>query len=262
MHIRLIDGRDFMASDSEPLEPTAVIVNEAFARRYFGAASPVGRAYDRTGQPPPVRQEIVGVVADARLYDLRSLPPPTVYVPLRGLGAIEVRAAGDPMALKAAIDREVHATHPSLRATAFTLQATLVRNTLLRERLLALLSSFFAAVGLLMAAVGLYGVLSYSVTRRTREIGIRIALGARAGALVIAIVRDTAFMMAIGIAVGLAGGLYLSRFVKGFLHEVEPTDTFSILIPIGCLLLVGLLAAVPAARRASQLDPVDALRSD
>jgi predicted permease len=262
MGIRFREGRDFTPSDSEPFEPTAVIVNEAFARRYFGAASPIGRVYDRTGQPPPVRQEIVGVVADARLSDLRSLPPPTVYVPLRGLGTMQVRAAGDALALTAVIDREVRATHPSLRATEFTLQSTLVANTLLRERLLALLSGFFAAVGLLMAAVGLYGVLSYSVVRRTREIGIRMALGARSGALVFSIVRDAALMTGIGIVAGLAGGFYLSGFVKGLLHEVHPTDAFSIVMPTGCLLLTAFLAAVPAARRASRLDPVKALRSE
>ena len=127
---------------------------------------------------------------------------------------------------------------------------------------MALLSSFFATIGLLMAAVGLYGVLSYSVVRRTREIGIRMALGARSGALVIAIVRDAALMTGIGIIVGLACGLYLSGFVKGLLHEVKPTDAFSIVMPIGCLLLTAFLAAVPAARRASSIDPVEALRSE
>jgi predicted permease len=262
MGIRLLDGRDFIPSDSEPLEPSAVIVNEAFARHYFEGSSPVGRVYDRTGQGKPIHQEIVGVVADARLSDPWSVPPPTVYVPLRGLGTMQVRAAGDVLALTAVIDREVRATHPSLRATEYRLQATLVANTLLRERLLALLSGFFAVVGLLLAAVGLYGVLSYSVVRRTREIGIRIALGARSGALVIAIVRDAALMTGLGIVVGLAGGFYLSGFVKGFLHEVYPTDTFSVVMPIGCLLLTAFIAAVPAARRASRLDPLEALRSE
>jgi predicted permease len=260
MRIRLIAGRDFVPSDSEPLEPTAVIVNEAFARRYFAVASPIGRVYERTGQPPPVRQEIVGVVTDAR-HDLRSLPLPSVYVPLRGLGTMQVRAA-DALALRDVIDREVRATHPSLRTTEFALQSTRIANTLLRERLLALLSGFFALVGLLMAAVGLYGVLSYSVARRTREIGIRIALGARSGALVSTIVRDAALMTVIGIIVGLVGGLYLSTFVKGLLHEVQPTDALSIVMPIGCLLLTAFFAAVPAARRAWSIDPVEALRSE
>jgi ABC-type antimicrobial peptide transport system permease subunit len=103
-----------------------------------------------------------------------------------------------------------------------------------------LLSGFFAAVGLLMAAVGLYGVLSYSVARRTREIGIRIALGARSGALVGTIARDAALMTGSGIIVGLSGGLYLSSFVKELLHEVYPTDALSIVMPKGCLLLPSL----------------------
>jgi putative ABC transport system permease protein len=127
---------------------------------------------------------------------------------------------------------------------------------------MALLSGFFAAVGLLMAAVGLYGVLSYSVVRRTREIGIRIALGAQSGDLVIAILKDAVLMTGIGVVVGLASGLYLSDFVKGLLHEVHPTDAVSISMPLACLLLTAVLAAVPAARRASRLNPVEALRSE
>ena len=263
MRIRLVEGRDFIPSDSEPLEPTAVIVNEAFARRYFGAASPIGRAYERTGQPPPVRQEIVGVVTDVRLSDLRSLPPPTVYVPhCAGSGTMQVRAAGDALALTAVIDREVRATHPSLRVTNSSCRRRASQIRCCESVCSPLLSGFFAAVGLLMAAVGLYGVLSYSVVRRTREIGIRMALGARSGALVIAIVKDAALMTGIGIIVGLAGGFYLSGFVKGLLHDVHPTDSFSIVMPIGCLLLTAFFAAVPAAWRASQLDPVEALRSE
>jgi putative ABC transport system permease protein len=262
MGIRLLHGRDFVASDSEPLEPSAVVVNEAFARRYFDGGSAIGRIYDRTGTGQPIRQEIVGVVSDARLSDPRSLPPPTVYVPVRGLGTVQVRAVGDPLALTTFIEREVRETHASLRATEFGLQATRVANTLLRERLLALLSGFFATVGLILAAVGLSGVLSFSVARRTREIGIRIALGARPPALVLAIVKDTAVMTGLGIVVGLAGGLYLSRFIKGLLHEVQPTDAVSIALPIAGLLLTAFLAAVPAARRASRLDPIEALRSE
>jgi putative ABC transport system permease protein len=263
MRIPFMEGRDFTASDSEPLEPTAVIVNQAFVQRYFGtASSPIDQVYDRTGQGQPVRQQIVGVVADARLTDLRTLPPPTVYVPLRGLGTMQVRAAGDALALAPIVEHEIRATHRSLRVAESSLQSSLVANTLLRERLLALLSGFFASVGLVLAAVGLYGALSYSVIRRTREIGIRIALGARSWPLVVTIVRDAALMTGVGIVVGLGSGLYLSRFVKDLLHEVHPTDAFSIALPAGCLLLTAFVAAFPAARRAARLDPVDALRAE
>jgi predicted permease len=262
MGIRIVEGRDFADRDSEPAEPAAVIVSEAFVRRYLDGAGAVGRVYERVGQGRPVRQEVIGVVTDIRQDDLRNTAPPMVYVPLRGLGTLQVRATGDPLGLRATIEHEVRATHPSFRATEFSLQSALVANTLLRERLLALLSGFFAAVGLLLAVVGLYGVLNYSVVRRTREIGIRTALGARPGTLVVAIVRDAASMTVIGIVAGLAGGLYLSRFVRTLLYEVHPTDVSSIALPIGCLLLAAFLAGVPAARRTSRLDPVAALRSE
>jgi putative ABC transport system permease protein len=262
MRIPMVEGRDFESRDSEADEPAAVIVSEAFVRRYLGRGSAVGRVYEQVGQGRPIPQEVVGVVADVRQDDVRSTPPPMVYVPLRGLGTLQVRTDDDPAALRATIEREVRATLPSLRVTEFSLQSTLIADTLTRERLLALLSSFFAVIGLLLAAVGLYGVLSYSVVRRTREIGVRTALGAKPRALVITIVRDAALMTGIGIVVGLAGGFYLSRLVRNLLHEVQPTDVSSIALPIACLLAAACLAAVPAARRTSRLDPVAALRSE
>jgi putative ABC transport system permease protein len=262
MGMRFVAGRDFTRADGEPPEPRAVIVNEAFVRRYFDHGPALGRVYDRVGQPPAVPQEVVGVVGDVRGPDLRSPATPTVYVPLSGLGRLEVRAADDPRALVAAVDRAVRSAHPALRIAGISLQSALVANSLLRERLLALLSGFFAGVGVLLAAVGLYGVLSYSVVRRTREIGIRIALGARAGALIVTVVRDAALMTGIGIVVGVSVGLYLSRFVKFLLHDVQPTGALSILLPVGCLLVTALVAAIPPATRASQLNPVDALRAE
>jgi len=262
MRIRMLQGRDFEPRDSEPAEPTAVVVSEAFVRRFLGSGSAVGRVYERTGQGTPIRQEVIGVVADVRQDDLRSPAPPMVYVPLRGVGTLQVRAAGDPLALRTTVDREMRAAHPALRVGGFSLQSTLVANTLVRERLLATLSGFFAAVGLLLAAVGLYGVLNYSVVRRTREIGIRSALGANPGTLVRTIVRDAALMTAVGIVVGLVAGFYLSGLVRTLLHEIQPTDVSSIALPIGCLLLAALLAAVPVALRTARLDPVAALRLD
>jgi putative ABC transport system permease protein len=262
MRIPILEGRDFEARDSAPIEPAAVVVSQAFVRRYFGGGGAIGRVYERVGQGRPVHQEVIGVVGDVRQDDLRNPAPPMVYVPLRGIGTLQVRAAADPLALRTTIEREVRATHLSFRATEFSLQSALVANTLLRERLLALLSGFFAAVGLLLAVVGLYGVLTYSVARRTREIGIRAALGARPVAIFLVIVTDAALTTGVGIVVGLAGGLYLSRVVVALLYEVHPTDVSSIVLPIMCLLTAACLAALPPARRTSRIDPVVALRSE
>ena len=150
-------------------------------------------------------------MADTR-HDLRKAPAPTIYIPLplRGTGTVHVRVAGDPAALAARLRDEIRAASPLFRVTTVTSQAAAVDQTLLRERLLALLSGFFAVIGLVLAAVGLYGVLSYSVVQRTREIGIRVALGARRLAWSATVVAEAGgARRSSGPAVGLAGGLYL-----------------------------------------------------
>ena len=134
------------------------------------------------------------------------------------------------------------------------------RSDAVRERLLAMLSGFFALVGLVLAAVGLYGVLSYSVVQRTREIGIRVALGARELRVVRMVLAEVGGAAVVGTICGLAGGLYLSRFVKALLFEVTPLDFWSLALPLGALLLAALLAATLPALRAARVDPVIALR--
>jgi len=270
MRIRLLDGRAFEPHDLEPETPTAVVVNEAFARRYFDGERAVGRVFDRVDAGEAVHQEIVGVVADTRYGNIRQPAPPIVYVPLRELitccggstrlGTLEVRTAEERLDLTDNLRQEIEAVHPSLRVTNVQLQSTLVHNNMLRERLLAVLSGFFAVVGLLLAAVGLYGVLSYSVVQRTKEVGIRLALGAQQLAVVRSVVADAGRTTLIGAVVGLAGGLYLARFVRTFLYEVEPLDPWSLALPIACLFVVSALAAVLPARLAARVDPVVALR--
>jgi putative ABC transport system permease protein len=145
--------------------------------------------------------------------------------------------------------------------TSVTSQAAIVNRQVVRERLLALLAGFFALVGLVLTAVGLYGTLSYAVVQRTREIGIRVALGARAVGAVRSVLADTTGTTLVGAVCGLAGGLYASRFVETMLFEVAPLDVLSLGLPLATLLLAALVAAAVPAWRAARVDPVIALRS-
>ena len=176
-----------------------------------------------------------------------------------------ITSSGRPLAqvlapLASRLREEVRAANPLFRVTSIISQSALVGRTLLRERLLALLSGFFALVGLVLAAVGLYGVLSYSVVRRTREIGIRVALGARQLGVVRTVLAEVGGAALAGIVCGLAGALYLSRFVEALLFEVTPLDFWSLALPIGTLLVAALLAAALPALRVARVDPVIALR--
>jgi predicted permease len=263
MQIKVLAGRPFVSTDLDPKKPGPVIVNEAFATRYYGRASAVGGTFEaRFGEHDDGGiQEVVGVVADTR-YDLRKPAAPTMYIPLRPgrSSSIYVRVTGDAAALGSRLREEVRAAGSVFRVTTVRAQSALVEQTLIRERLLALLSGFFAAVGLVLAAVGLYAVLSYSVAQRTREIGIRVALGARQMGVVRTVLGDASGAALAGAICGLAGGLYLSRFVETLLFEVKPLEFWSLALPLGALLLTAAIAVAFPALRAARVDPVVALR--
>jgi predicted permease len=264
MNIPLLAGRAFVRRDMDPGASPAIVVNEAFARRYFGREPALGRRLEArfgTDNDKADDYEIVGVAADTR-YDLRKPAAPTIYIllPLRSNGTVHVRVAGDATALISRLREEIRAASPLFRVTTVRSQAAAVDQTLIRERLLALLSGFFALVGLVLAAVGLYGVLSYSVVQRTREIGIRVALGARRLGVVRTVVAEAGGTALVGAGFGLAGGLYLSRFVEALLFEVTPLDFWSLALPVGTLLVTAVLAAALPAWRAARVDPVIALR--
>jgi predicted permease len=263
MNIPLLAGRPFGPGEMDPETATSIVVNEAFATRYFGREQAIGRTLEGRflDNDDGVQYEVVGVAVDTR-YDLRKPAAPTIYIPLplRTNGRVHVRVAGNPMAIAARLREEVRAANGSFRVTSITTQSAVVDRTLIRERLLALLSGFFAVVGLVLAAVGLYGVLSYSVVHRTREIGIRIALGARQLRVIRTVLAEAGGAALVGAACGLVGGLYLSRFVEALLFEVTPLDFWSLALPLGSLLLAALLAAMLPALRAARVDPVIALR--
>jgi putative ABC transport system permease protein len=175
---------------------------------------------------------------------------------------LEVRTAANPLGIVSTLRDEIPRVNPALRVTEVTLQSTRIDNTLLRERLLALLAGFFALVAMVLAAVGLYGVLSYSVLRRTKEIGIRIALGARQARVVQLVVSDIYLVIVVGLAGGIAGGFALSRYVSTLLFEVRPSDFPSLALPLICLIAVSGLAALAPAMRAVRVDPMVALREE
>lgn len=267
MSIPLVTGRIFATADMHVGAAPVVLVNQTFATRFFGARPALGGRLDTRFGPDsaPGSHEVIGVVADIR-YDLRRPAAPAVYIPLRSNASVVVRVAGNAGTAAATLGprlrEEARNAHPHLRAASVVSQSTLVGQTLLRERLLALLSGFFAVVGLVLAAIGLYGVLSYSVVQRTREIGIRVALGAQPRGVIGAVLADIGGATAIGTVLGLAGGLYLSRFITTLLFEVTPLDFWSLALPVGLLMLAATLASTLPALRATRVDPVVALRSE
>jgi ABC-type antimicrobial peptide transport system permease subunit len=173
---------------------------------------------------------------------------------------LHVRVAGDARAIASRLREEVRLASPLFRVTSVTPLIAIVNRTLVRERLLALLAGFFALVGLVLTAVGLYGVLTYAVVQRTREIGIRVALGAPALGAVRSVLADAVITTLTGAGCGLAGGLYASRFVATMLFEVTAFETWSLALPLVTLLFAVAASAAVPAWRAARVDPVVALR--
>jgi putative ABC transport system permease protein len=274
MRIGLVAGRDFRIADSaralepvagKPTAPVVGIVNEAFARTYFEGRSPVGRqVLVRQERETDVAMEIIGLVRDAAYYDVREPMRPTVYVPndARNQAALVVRTTGDPIALGPTLRRSVTQYRRDFQVTNVATQRAFVQRQLLRERLLATLSLFFAVVALLLAGVGLYGVLNYAVIQRRREIGVRMALGARAVHVITSVTAEMMSPVGVGTVLGLGAGLAFGRLIERILFEVKPTDALTITAPLLTLAAVAALAALPSAVRAVRIDPAQTLRSE
>jgi putative ABC transport system permease protein len=272
MRIRLIDGRDFRAGDGAPHlegdnQPVrgVGIVNEAFARTYFDGQNPVGRSVDvREGKDLSARMEIVGYARDASYRNLREPIRPTVYVPVedKAGGTFIIRTTNNPLMLAPLLRREISQASSGFRVRGIDTQDSLVRRQMIRERLLATLSLFFAIVALVLAAIGLYGVLNYSVVQQRREIGIRLALGARSGHVVRRVTVGIFGMVFVGLAIGLAMGLASGRFLEALLFGVKTTDLSVVAAPILTLLGAVVLAALPPVIRAVRIDPARTLRSE
>jgi ABC-type antimicrobial peptide transport system permease subunit len=207
---------------------------------------------------------IVGVVGDAAYANVRDPFRPTVYVPdgNRGGAALVIRTHGDPAALAPVLRRTLARARPDARIGLVAAQTELVRNQLVRERLLATLSSFIGVVALLLCAIGLYGVLHHAVVLQERQIGIRMALGARAASVVHHVTAGLLGAVATGAALGVGGGILFGRVLEGLLFHVSTTEVTTLAAPLIVLSAVAGAAALPPALRAARIDPASTLRSE
>ena len=265
--IRLIAGRDFDERDSRPLGEggyRSAVVNESFVKRYLAGRNPLG-ARIAQGSGPDVKPdiEVVGVVADFSYRGLRE-ESEQAYFPIfegdRSGGTFYVKVRGTPEGAFQSIRTIVHNADPALPITYFRTLEEQVNRSLNTERILAALSAAFGTLALLLSLVGLYGVMSFVVTQRTREIGIRLALGATRSATVWLVLRDALMMIAAGIAIALPCVWALGRLVESQLYDVKPTDPAMIATATLILCSAALGAALIPARRASAVNPTEALR--
>ncbi|HVO97235.1 MAG TPA: ABC transporter permease [Bryobacteraceae bacterium] len=263
----LIAGRDFNAHDT-PHSPKVALINETTAKRFFAGQNPIGKRYRvEEGRRWGDWVEIVGVVKDAKYGDLREEILPTAYVATTQDAkpnteiTFELRAAADPAALISGVKSAIAQVNSGV-SLEFTTFAAQVDESLARERLLATLSGFFGGLALLLATIGLYGVMSYNVARRRNEIGIRMALGAEQGRVLRMVMKEAAVLIVIGLAAGLCAALGVTRFVASFLYGLKPNDAWTLGLAAGTLALVAAVAGFFPARRASRLDPMAALRDE
>jgi predicted permease len=259
----LISGREFDAGDRGSFN--VAIVNESFAARFFPGRNPVGEYLTATVSNPPSDLRIVGVVKDSMTSSLRENPRPTVYVSYfqraSGVDSLDIRASGSLSQVSSAIRHELQPSFPNtpVEVRALTVQ---VEQTLIEERLMAKLAGGFGALGLLLACVGLYGLLAYSVVRRIKEIGLRMALGAQPGEVLWMVARHALGLVAAGVVLGLPAAWLLSRKIQSMLFGLRATDPGIVAAAVLLLAGAGLVAAYFPARRASRVDPMTALRHD
>jgi predicted permease len=261
----MVAGRDFNAEDRVGSKPVA-IVDETMASHFFHGVSPIGRVFrpDRGATlSDPI--EIIGVVKAAKYRSLRETPQATVYLSMSQdstIGVqttIELKVSGDAQTIIPGVKSALSEVSPTLTVSFKTL-ASQVNGSLTRERVLATLSAFFGGLALLLATLGLYGVMSYNVARRRNEIGIRMALGAGQRRVTTMVLGNVGVIVAVGLVLGVALSLATTRFLATFLFGVTTTDRTTIVAAMGVLAAVALLAAYLPARRAARVDPMDALR--
>jgi len=278
MGIPIVAGRDFTVRDTEEVlhgdeadswnswTPAKIIVNETFARKYFAGRSPIGRHIGFGINPgTKLDMEVIGVVKDIKYTNLRDEIPEQAFVPylasryVSGM-TVYVRTTLDSAQLFSVVRAKVRELDSNVPVYDMRTTQEQVTNSLITERLIASLSVVFGLLATLLATIGLYGVMAYTVARRTREIGIRMALGAIQGNVVWMVMREVLILVAIGVAIGLPAALGLSRFVRSQLYGLAPYDPVTLILTAAILTAVGCAAGYLPALRASRIDPIQALR--
>jgi len=264
--IPILMGREIGSQDAAG-ERVAVI-NQSFAQRFFPNTSPLGKHVRDTYPSNPTDLTIVGVAADARSNTQREKIAPRLYAPFfhplwqEDSAHYEVRTFGDPVSLVLALRRAVNQAAPALPPIDIHSVAELVDNYLGKDRLVARLSAAFGLLAMLLASIGLYGVMTWTMARRTREIGVRMALGARPNEIFRLVLRDTLLMVSLGIAIGIPLALAATRLIQGMLFGLGGTDPVVMLLATILLIGVAILAGYLPASRAARVDPMIALRHE
>jgi predicted permease len=265
MGVRVLAGRGFARSDNLGTAKVA-IVNEAFARKFNLGNNVVGkRMSDNGGPSAKLDTEIVGLVRDAKYSQVKDVVPPLFYRPYRqddnvGSMAFYVRTAGEPEQLIQTIQRVVASVDPNLPVESLRTMEQQVRDNVFLDRMISTMSAGFAVLATLLAAVGLYGVLAYTVAQRTREIGLRMALGAAPNRVRAMVLRQVGVMTLVGGTIGLIGAIFAGRAAKSILYQMEGHDPIVLAVSAVLLSLVALGAGFIPAHRASRVDPMLALR--
>jgi len=274
MKIPLISGRDFRSEDTSP---GAAIVSETFAKTFFPGQDPIGRTFERAANiflGPATRYKVVGVARDVPDHDLRQPNGAVFYIPFDEIDAKSAPGsvgfatfvlhteAQNPLALANSLRQLIAQRHNGLRVSNITTELDLVRDQTIRERLIAMLAAFFAAVALLLAGIGLYAVLNYSVLQRRREIGIRMAIGSTRAGIVRLVTLDVFRMIALGGCAGIVLGFGAAHSVESLFYQVRATDADMLALPACAILLTALVATLPAMLRALRTDPTEILRAE
>jgi predicted permease len=261
MRIPMVRGRSFTDADRAGAPPV-VIVNEAFARRYWPNADPIGKRLSANGSSGPFR-EVVGVTRTGKYNTLGEDPRPFYYLPLwqeyGGTVTLHVKTAGDPRASIGSVREAIRAVDPNVPVVDVKTMEEQMLVALLPARLAGTLLGAFGLLALLLASVGIYGVLAYQVSQRTREIGIRMALGSDPTSVLRLVLREGIGLVAVGLLIGMVGALALKRAIASELFGVTALDPVVILSVVGLLALASLVACLGPARRAASVNPVVAL---